>query len=71
MKQLSKLYPNGYIMYCPTCSEFIHQSDPQNDSRRKSVIIDDEPCEKCNEKEVVEAQQLMGRLGIKGENNGA
>lgn len=54
-------------MYCPECSDYIKQSDPQNFSGRKSVVIDDTPCEKCTTKrneEVNEAQQIMGRLGL-------
>ena len=67
MKSLDKFYTNGWILYCPECREYIKQSDPQNDSRRKSVIIDDLPCEKCikqREEEVLEAQAIMGRLGL-------
>lgn len=55
------------MLFCPDCSDYISQSDPQNDSRRKSVVIDDLPCEKCTkqrEEEVLEAQQIMGRMGI-------
>jgi hypothetical protein len=43
------------------------QSDPQNYSGKKQVIVDDVPCDKCfayHEEEVNEAQALMGRLGI-------
>jgi len=68
MNQMKKLFPGGWVLYCPECSEYVEQSDPQDDSRRKTVIIDDEPCEKCKEKteqEVQEAQQIMGRLGVK------
>ena len=71
MNQLKKLYPEGWMLYCPDCSEFISQSDPQNDSRRKSVVIDDQPCDKCTKKreeEVLEAQEIMGRLGLPKEN---
>jgi hypothetical protein len=71
MNQMSKLYPEGWLLYCPDCYEYIKQSDPQNDSRRKSVVIDDTPCKACTEKreaEIQEAQQIMGRLGLpKGE----
>ena len=66
MNQLKKLYPEGWMLFCPDCSDYISQSDPQNDSRRKLVVIDDLPCEKCTkqrEEEVLEAQQIMGRLG--------
>lgn len=70
MNQLKKLYPEGWLRYCPKCGQYIDQSDPQNDSRKKSVIIDDEPCSKCKEhqQEVVEAQKIMGRLGLPKEN---
>ena len=54
----------GWILYCPDCKQYVSQSDPQDDSRRKTVIIDDESCEKCKAKEVQEAQQICGRLGI-------
>jgi hypothetical protein len=67
MSDLKELYPGGWIMYCPECLGFLSQSDPQNFSGRKSVIIDDEPCKKCqdtHEQEVKEAQVLMGRLGV-------
>ena len=60
-------YKNGWIRYCPDCREYIDQSDPQNFSGRKQVIIDDVPCEKCTkqrEEEVLEAQAIMGRLGL-------
>ena len=62
-----RLYPEGWIAYCPECDEYVAQSDPQNNSARKTVIIDDTPCIKC----ITAAQQLMGRLGLpKGESNG-
>jgi hypothetical protein len=67
-----KFFPMGWILYCPECNEYVKQSDPQNDSRRKSVIINDDPCAACkakNEEEVKEAQGLMGRLGTKENNN--
>ena len=60
------LYPSGWILYCPECRDYVKQSDPQNFSGRKSVLIDDQPCEKCSklrEEEIQEAQQLLGRLG--------
>ena len=67
MQQLKKIYPAGWILYCPECSEYVDQSEPKNTTRGKSVVIDDTPCEKCNKKreeEIQEAQQLMGRLGL-------
>lgn len=68
MGYLEKLIKNrgGFILYCPECSDYIRQSDPQDFSGGKSVVIDDEPCAKCVEKnkvEIEEAQQIMGRLG--------
>jgi hypothetical protein len=67
MNQMKKLFPGGWMLYCPDCSEYISQSDPQDDSRRKTVIIDDEPCAQCKAKtaqEILEAQQIMGRIGL-------
>jgi len=58
-------YKNGWILFCPECRDFMRQSDPQDFSGRKQVIIDDEPCEKCTKKreeEIKEAQTLMGRI---------
>ena len=66
MRQLRKLYPEGWVRYCPECREYMDQSDPQNDSSYKTVIIDDTSCEICTSKhieEVNEAQDIMGRLG--------
>lgn len=60
-------YKNGWILYCPECKQYLRQSDPQDFSGRKQVIIDDIPCETCEEnrkEEAQEAQQIMGRLGI-------
>jgi len=68
MNQLTKIYPEGWLLYCPDCFDYITQSDPQNDSRRKSVVVDGEPCKKCKARhaeEILEAQQLLGRLGTK------
>jgi hypothetical protein len=58
-------YKNGWILFCPECRDFVRQSDPQDFSGRKQVIIDDLPCEKCTKKreeEIQEAQTLMGRI---------
>jgi len=58
-------YKNGWILFCPECRDFMRQSDPQDFSGRKQVIIDDQPCEKCakkREEEIKEAQALMGRI---------
>jgi hypothetical protein len=60
------LYPSGWILYCGECNSYISQSDPQDFSGGKTVVIDTEPCEKCSklrEEEIQEAQQLLGRLG--------
>jgi len=67
MEQLKKLYPAGWILYCPECSDYIDQSEPKDTTRGKSVVIDDTPCTKCEQRraeEVKEAQQIMGRLGL-------
>lgn len=64
-------YKNGWILYCPECRQYLRQSDPQDFSGRKQVIIDDLPCETCEERrneEIKEAQQIMGRLGLPKEN---
>jgi hypothetical protein len=68
MNQLAKLYPEGWVLYCGTCNEYIKQSDPQDDSRRKTVVIDTDAaeCSACTskrEEEIKEAQAIMGRLG--------
>ena len=58
-------YKNGWILFCPECRDFMRQSNPQDFSGRKQVIIDDQPCEKCTKKyeeEIKEAQALMGRI---------
>ena len=69
MNQLAKLYPEGWLRYCPRCGEYIDQSDPQNDSRRKTVIIDDEPCIKCTEQTKVEVEDAEGNLRKKTGND--
>jgi hypothetical protein len=61
---------DGFILYC-SCGEYIRQSDPQDFSGGKQVVIDTDAaeCLKCTE--VREAQQLLGRLGLpKGETIG-
>lgn len=71
MEQLKKLYPAGWILYCPECSGYVDQSEPKDTTRGKSVVIDDAPCQKCmdkNKQEVQEAQAIMGRLGLPKEN---
>ena len=68
---LEKTFPSGWILFCPECRDYVRQSDPQDFSGKKSVIIDDESCKKCTDKrneEVKEAQALMGRLGTPKEN---
>src|ERR1017187_6575690 len=47
LMSLEKLYKNGWILYCPECQGYLRQSDPQDFSGRKQVVIDDEPCDKC------------------------
>ena len=74
MEQLKRLYPAGWILYCPECSEYIDQSEPKDTTRGKSVVIDDTPCAKCESKragEIQEAQSIMGRLGLPKENQNA
>ena len=59
-------YKNGWILYCPECRDYVKQSNPQDYSGKKQVVIDCAPCDKCiikHEEEVNEAQALMGRLG--------
>lgn len=71
MKELKKLYPAGWLLYCPECSEYIDQSEPKDTTREKSVVIDDQPCPTCENKraeEIIEAQRLLGRLGLPKEN---
>jgi len=55
----------GYMLYCSR-GHFIKQSDPQDFSGGKTVIIDNEfgECPECDQ-EVKEAQSLLGRLGEK------
>jgi hypothetical protein len=60
----------GYMLYCIR-GHFIKQSDPQNFSGGKTVVIDNDfgECPECDQ-EVKEAQSLLGRLGTpKGEAN--
>lgn len=54
----------GYMLYCVR-GHFIKQSDPQNFSGGKTVVIDNEygECPECD-RDILEAQQLMGRLGL-------
>jgi len=62
---------SGWIKYCGECNAYISQSDPQDFSGGKTVVVDTEPCEKCTkqrEEEVLEAQATMGRLGLPKEN---
>jgi hypothetical protein len=70
---IDRLYPQGWILYCPACLDYIKQSDPQNFSGRKSVVLDGEPCAKCikgRDDEIQEAQAVLGRLGLpQGDSN--
>lgn len=61
---LEKLYPEGYLLYCSR-GHFIKQSDPQDSSRKKTVVIDNDfgECQECD-KEILEAQAIVGRLGL-------
>jgi hypothetical protein len=71
MGYLEKVEKNrgGYILYCSR-GHYIRQSDPQNFSGGKTVVIDNDfgECPECD-KEVKEAQALMGRLGIPKEDS--
>lgn len=63
MGYLEKLEKNrsGWIMYCSECGGYIKQSDPQDFSGGKQVIVvEAQDCDKC----VGEAQDLMGRMGL-------
>ena len=68
---LEKLEKNrtGYILYC-TRGHYIKQSDPQDFSGGKPVVIVNEygECPEC-EQEICEAQAICGRLGIPKENS--
>ena len=66
LEKLEKNNKEGWISYCGLCKSYISQSDPQNFSGGKSVVIEEE-CPDCiqkREEEVKEAQKIMGRLGI-------
>ena len=57
--------PKGWVQYC-TCGEYMKQSDPQGYSLRKTVVVfDNEFCPACiREQEIIEAQLILGRLGL-------
>ena len=59
---LEKLEKNrdGWLEFCD-CGLFLRQSDPQDFSGGKRIIVTPSECERC--KEIAEAQALMGRLG--------
>ena len=63
---LDKLEKNrtGYMLYCSR-GHFIKQSDPQGFSGGKAVVIDNDfgECPECD-REVLEAQAIMGRMGL-------
>ena len=62
---------DGFIEFCD-CGRYLRQSDPQNFSGGKTVIVTPGECEECKTRaqEIVEAQALMGRLGLpKGDLN--
>lgn len=66
MGYLEKLEKQGgWILYCGKCNGYIKQSDPQNFSGGKTVVIDSDQddCPTCSQ-EIKEAQQLVGRLGL-------
>ena len=60
----------GYMIYC-TRGHYIRQSEPQGLSLGKTVVIDQETgeCPECD-REVNEAQAVLGRLGLpQGDSN--
>ena len=64
----------GWILNCGTCNSYIKQSDPQDFSGGKQVVIESEGCENCENRkaDILDAQRIMGRLGLpKGEENNA
>jgi len=69
MGYLEKLERNrqDFMVFCSR-GHFLRQSGDPTFSGGKTVIIDEAPgeCHECDQ-EVREAQQLLGRLGTKGE----
>ena len=68
-KEYRKLNPVGqrkvweeWIEYY-SCGKYKRQSDPQDNSIGKTVIVTDEKCPDCHERDVREAQALMGKMG--------
>ena len=47
-----------------SCGKYKQQSDPQDNSIGKMVIVTDEKCPDCHERDVREAQALMGKMGM-------
>lgn len=71
LEMLEKNRKSGYVMYW-NCGHYQKQSDPQDFSIGKTIVIDTVSCPECikkNEEEVKEAQALCGRLGIPKENS--
>jgi hypothetical protein len=71
MGYLEKLEKNrdGFIEYCD-CGKYLRQSDPQDFSGGKTIVVTPDECDECKVRaqEILEAQQIMGRLGLpKGE----
>ena len=68
---LEKLEKNRteFMVYCER-GHYIKQTGPQDFSGGKTIVIDNVlgECPEC-EKEVAEAQAIMGRLGIPKENS--
>ena len=62
MGYLEKLEKNrgGFIEYCD-CGAYLCQSDPQDFSGGKAIVVSPEECEECK---VKAAQQILGRLGM-------
>ena len=70
MGYLEKLEKNkqDFMVYCSR-GHFLKQSGDTSFSGGKTVVIDDSPgeCPECD-KEILEAQSIMGRMGIPKEN---
>ena len=70
MGYLEKLEKNkqDFMVYCSR-GHFLKQSGDPSFSGGKTVVIDNSPgeCPECD-KEVLEAQSIMGRMGIPKEN---
>lgn len=58
------------IQYC-SCGTYLGQTGDPSFSGGKRVVVEEGSCQECKdraaerEREVLEAQQIMGRLGVK------